>query len=134
MVGAVLPFGRDRRADGAETTTPPRQESHPRQAIRQKERLLSHRSAHPVQPWDPLDLHDAEEIYLEPTAGFPADLSRLALSELQVLHSRLCRQLNRHHLQHPALPHPVTMARYCKVVFALDARAGFHGSVRPVQP
>ncbi|GAB2612896.1 hypothetical protein GCM10009696_17990 [Kocuria himachalensis] len=131
MVGAVLPFGRDRRADGAETTIPPSQENGPRQAIRQRERLMSHPS---TQPWDPLDLDDAEEIYLGPTAGFPAELSRLALPELQVLHSRLCRQLNRDHLQHPAFPHPVTMARYCKVVFALDARAGVHGSVRPARP
>ncbi|WP_188534283.1 hypothetical protein [Kocuria dechangensis] len=95
---------------------------------------MNHRSAHPVQPWDPLDLPDAQEIYLEPTTGFPSDLSHMALWELQVLHSRLCRQLNRDHLHRVGGPHPVTMARYCKVVFALDARAGVLGSVPPARP
>lgn len=96
---------------------------------------MKHRSAHPVQPWDPLELPGPaspapEQICLEPTAEFPAELWELTVPELQILHSRLCRQLNHDHLHDPAGSHPVTMARYRRVVLALDMRAAAPGSVR----
>lgn len=98
---------------------------------------MTHRSAHPVQPWDPLDpaglsAPGPEELRLAPTAGFPADLEDLAVRELQVLHSRLCRQLNHEHLEDSAGPHPETMARYRRIVLALDMRAGVPQLVRPL--
>lgn len=59
---------------------------------------------------------------LDPAAPFPADLSALSLVELQVLHSRACRQLDREYLTDPAGPHPVTLDRHCELVIELDRR------------
>lgn len=60
--------------------------------------------------------------YLNPDAGFPADLSELGLVELQVLHSRLARQLDQEYLSDPEGPHPVTQDRTEQVLVELMAR------------
>lgn len=56
---------------------------------------------------------------LSPSALFPADLAELSLVRLQVLHSRICCQLDSEYLTGP---HPVTTDRHHEVVLALNAR------------
>ena len=60
---------------------------------------------------------------LDPTEDFPADLADLSLAELQVLHSKLCRQLDHETLTGPTGPHPITQDRHQQVVAELDTRA-----------
>ncbi|MEX5271275.1 hypothetical protein RCG67_17025 [Kocuria sp. CPCC 205292] len=59
---------------------------------------------------------------LGPDQEFPADLTGLALVELQVLHSRICHQLDHEYLTGPDGPHPVTLDRYRELSAQLDAR------------
>lgn len=59
---------------------------------------------------------------LDPGQAFPADLGSLSMSELQVLHSRICRQLDRDYLTGPDGPHPCTADRLQDVLGELDAR------------
>ncbi|MGQ1795834.1 hypothetical protein ACT4S5_01645 [Kocuria oceani] len=59
---------------------------------------------------------------LDPAQVFPGDLGDLSMSELQVLHSRICRQLDRDYLTDPAGPHPCTTDRLQDVLHELDAR------------
>ncbi|MFF0944918.1 hypothetical protein ACFYE2_11920 [Kocuria sp. CPCC 205300] len=61
---------------------------------------------------------------LGPDHEFPADLAGLALVELQVLHSRICHQLDHEYLTGPDGPHPVTLDRYRELSAQLDAREG----------
>lgn len=44
------------------------------------------------------------------------------MGELQVLHSRICRQLDRDYLTGPDGPHPCTTDRLHDVLAELDAR------------
>jgi len=67
---------------------------------------------------------EASGIGLDPAALFPADLAALSLVELQVLHSRVCRQLDREYLTEPAGPHPLTLDRHCELGIELDRREG----------
>jgi hypothetical protein len=67
---------------------------------------------------------DASGICLDPAARFPADLAALSLVELQVLHSRICRQLDREYLIDPAGPHPLTLDRHCELGIELARREG----------
>ena len=60
---------------------------------------------------------------LETTEEFPADVAGLSLTQLHVLHSKLCRQLDHETLTHPAGAHPLTQDRHQEVVSELDARA-----------
>ncbi len=62
--------------------------------------------------------------FLGPDQQFPADLAGLALAELQVLHSRICHQLDHEYLTGPDGPHPVTLDRYRELSAQLDAREG----------
>lgn len=64
----------------------------------------------------------ATSTYLGPAAAFPAELTELPLMELHLLHSRICRQLDREHLTDPAGPHPITLERHRELVVELDAR------------
>ncbi|GGG67364.1 hypothetical protein GCM10011374_34510 [Kocuria dechangensis] len=48
---------------------------------------------------------------LGPGEDFPEDLTRLGMAELQVLHSRITRQLDHDYLTDPAGPHAATMDR-----------------------
>ncbi|MFE7629514.1 hypothetical protein [Kocuria sp. NPDC057446] len=59
---------------------------------------------------------------LDPAQAFPGDLEGLSMSELQVLHSRICRQLDRDYLTGPGGPHPCTADRLQDVLDELDAR------------
>lgn len=70
----------------------------------------------PARPRRPLTV-------LEPEQEFPSSLAELELSALQVLHSRICRQLESEHLD-PAGPQPVTLDRQQELVTELDIREG----------
>lgn len=59
---------------------------------------------------------------LGPTEVFPAELGGLSMGELQVLHSRICRQLDRDYLTALDGPHPCTTDRLQDVLDELDAR------------
>lgn len=61
---------------------------------------------------------------LGPDHEFPADLAGLGLVELQVLHSRICHQLDLEYLTELDGPHPVTLDRYRELSAQLDAREG----------
>ena len=59
---------------------------------------------------------------LGPQEDFPEDLTRLGMADLQVLHSRITRQLDHDWLTDPVGPHPVTMDRGLELAAELDAR------------
>jgi hypothetical protein len=59
---------------------------------------------------------------LGPEGDFPEDLSELGMAALQVLHSRIVRQLDHDYLTDPAGPHPATIDRCSEVGAELDAR------------
>ena len=63
---------------------------------------------------------------LEPEHEFPASLAELELPALQVLHSRICRQLEREYLD-PAGPQPVTLDRQQELAEELTVREGGPG-------
>lgn len=59
---------------------------------------------------------------LGPGEDFPDDLTGLVMADLQVLHSRIARQLDHDHLTDPAGPHPCTMDRQQDLLAELDTR------------
>ncbi|MEX5299878.1 hypothetical protein RCG67_13990 [Kocuria sp. CPCC 205292] len=59
---------------------------------------------------------------LDPGEDFPEDLTGLGMADLQVLHSRITRQLDHDYLTDPAGPRPATMDRSFEVAAELDAR------------
>ncbi|MGQ1795828.1 hypothetical protein ACT4S5_01615 [Kocuria oceani] len=59
---------------------------------------------------------------LGPEEDFPEDLDGLSMTDLQVLHSRVTRQLDHDYLTDPAGPHFVTMDRRQELLTELDAR------------
>ncbi|MEX5258539.1 hypothetical protein [Kocuria arenosa] len=59
---------------------------------------------------------------LGPTEDFPEDLTGLCMAELQVLHSRITRQLDHDYLTDPAGPHTWTVDRSFELAAELDAR------------
>lgn len=63
--------------------------------------------------------------FLAPDDPFPSALAELDLLELQVLHSRVSRQLEQEHLAHPDGPHPVTRDRCQELAAELDTRQRF---------
>ena len=48
---------------------------------------------------------------LGPDDPFPDELLELPLEQLQILHSRICRQLEREYLTEPEGAHPITQDR-----------------------
>jgi hypothetical protein len=85
--------------------------------------------AYPVHPLDPQagpasHRVEPEWIYLEPTEAFPEHLDDLTVTQLQVLHSQICSQLDWEYLADPAGPHPITLDRRRALIGALDARVG----------
>ena len=101
----------------------------PIQATDQKVFLVANVQTYPVHPLDSLgDCAKGpvapEWIYLEPTDAFPESLADLTVTQLQVLHSRICSQLDWEYLTDPAGPHPVTLDRRRMLLDALDARVG----------
>lgn len=71
-------------------------------------------SASPVAP--------APGSRLGPDENFPEDLTGLEKADLQVLHSRITRQLDHDYLTEPAGPHPATTDRQQELLTELDAR------------
>ena len=59
---------------------------------------------------------------LGPAGDFPANLTGLPLIQLQLLHSRICRQLDHEYLTDPAGPHPVTLDRRQELIEELHTR------------
>ena len=59
---------------------------------------------------------------LGPTEDFPENLTGLCMAELQVLHSRITRQLDHDYLTDPAGPHTWTVDRSFELAAELDAR------------
>ena len=59
---------------------------------------------------------------LGPTEDFPEDLTGLGMADLQVLHSRITRQLDHDYLTDPAGPHCSTTDRNVELAAELDAR------------
>ena len=68
---------------------------------------------------------EALSTYLVPAENFPSALAELGLTELQVLHSRVVRQLDREYCTDPAGPHPVTLDRAEELAAELDTRQEF---------
>ncbi|MEX5237889.1 hypothetical protein [Kocuria arenosa] len=69
------------------------------------------------------------DTFLAPADPFPSVLAELDLTELQVLHSRVCRQLEKEYLAAPDGSHPVTQDRCQELAAELDTRQGFLGTV-----
>lgn len=61
---------------------------------------------------------------LGPAEDFPEDLAGLGMGDLQVLHSRITRQLDHDYLTDPAGPHVSTMDRCQDLRAELNARDG----------
>lgn len=59
---------------------------------------------------------------LGPEEDFPEDLTGLGMAELQVLHSRITRQLDHDYLTDPVGPHCSTMDRCQELLMELDTR------------
>ena len=59
---------------------------------------------------------------LGPDENFPEDLTGLDMAELQVLHSRITRQLDHDYLTDPVGPHFSTMDRRQELLTELDTR------------
>lgn len=72
----------------------------------------------------PASMPSVPGTFLAPTDPFPSVLAELDLTELQVLHSRVCRQLEQEYLAAPDGPHPVTQDRCQELVAELDTRQG----------
>ncbi|MFF0989134.1 hypothetical protein [Kocuria nitroreducens] len=79
----------------------------------------------PLAPSLSLPPVSAPGTFLAPADPFPAVLAELGLTELQVLHSRVCRQLEQEYLAAPDGPHPVTQDRCQEPVAELDTRQVF---------
>lgn len=79
----------------------------------------------PSPSWPPAAAPSAPDTFLGPADPFPSDLAELDLTELQVLHSRVCRRLEREYLTDPDGPHPVTQDRCQELAAELDSRQDF---------
>lgn len=75
----------------------------------------------PAHP-NPAVAESTTAMRLGPDDAFPVDLTVLELVALQVLHSRICRQIDHDHLTDPDGPHPVTLDRHRQLVVELRAR------------
>lgn len=64
-------------------------------------------------------------IRLAPADPFPTGLAELELMVLQVLHSRICCQLEHEYLTTAEGPHPVTLDRRNDLVAELSTRQDF---------
>lgn len=94
----------------------------PKFHMRETATMETHDPAGPVPVPDPAPAATGGT-GLETTEDFPTDVVDLPLTELHVLHSKLCRQLDHETLTNPAGPHPLTQDRHQEVVAELDTRA-----------
>ncbi|MGQ1838635.1 hypothetical protein ACT4S2_09270 [Kocuria turfanensis] len=82
---------------------------------------LAHSAPVLAAPMTPAPLRTAGS-HLGPGEDFPEDLTGLGMAELQVLHSRITRQLDHDWLTDPDGPHCCTMDRRQELLAELDAR------------
>lgn len=59
---------------------------------------------------------------LGPDDPFPDELRELPVGDLQVLHSRICRQLDVEYLSDPGGRHPITLDRLQELELEFDSR------------
>lgn len=87
--------------------------------------IMPHTTKGAAMDHPPFSLAGIEQtaISLGPDEAFPADLAGLGLVELQVLHSRVCHQLDHEYLAGLDGPHPLTLDRCRELVAELEARA-----------
>lgn len=62
---------------------------------------------------------------LTPSEDFPTELAELELAEVQVLHSRVCRELEHEYLADPGGAHPVTLDRLEELESELTTREDY---------
>ncbi|GGC91385.1 hypothetical protein GCM10011512_18070 [Tersicoccus solisilvae] len=74
----------------------------------------------------------ANPLVLTPDDPFPDDLDGLDLVDLQVLHSRLCWQLDHEYLSLPGGADPVTLDRHQDVTAEMTRRRWPSSPPRPV--
>ena len=79
----------------------------------------------PEVPATPPGSTAAQGIRLAPAEAFPTALTELNLTDLQVLHSRICCQLEHEYLTTSDGPHPVTLDRRNDLVAELSTRQDF---------
>lgn len=65
---------------------------------------------------------DGTGTQVDPAGNFPGELGELSLTHLQVLHSRVCLQLDSEYLGSPDGAHPVTLDRHQELVAELATR------------
>lgn len=65
---------------------------------------------------------DEPGTHVDPSGNFPDELAELTLAHLQVLHSRVCLQLDSEYLGSPDGAHPVTLDRRQELVAELATR------------
>ncbi|MFI7484179.1 hypothetical protein ACH9EU_17405 [Kocuria sp. M1R5S2] len=75
----------------------------------------------PAAPMDPAPTRTPGS-RMDPREDFPEDLTALGMADLQVLHSRITRQLDHDYLTDPAGPDCSTMDRRQELQAELDAR------------
>lgn len=66
--------------------------------------------------------HKSPDSFLGPAEEFPEDLAGLGMAELQVLHSRITRQLDHDYLTDPAGPDSSTLDRRQELLVELNTR------------
>jgi hypothetical protein len=76
---------------------------------------------------------EVSSTYLAPADLFPTALAEQELAELQMLHSRITRQLDHEYLD-PAGPHPVTLDRAQELAEELDTRQDFLTAAASASP
>lgn len=84
-------------------------------------------------PLSPSTPPGRSRICLGPDEPFPGALAELPLTQVQVLHSRICCQLDEDYRTDPSGPHPVTLDRHHELVEELAIRtrvAAEHGAHR----
>lgn len=59
---------------------------------------------------------------LGPDDPFPEELLELSLEQLQILHSRICRQLESEYLTDPEGRHPITVDRLHELQIEFESR------------
>ena len=76
----------------------------------------------PGRPPAPVPDPTSSSTHLDSAEAFPEDLTYLTVVELQVLHSRITRQLDHDYLTAPAGPHPCTLDRRQQLLEEFDTR------------
>lgn len=91
---------------------------------------LTHAAPVLVSPMAPVPWRTAGS-RLGPEEDFPEDLTGLGMADLQVLHSRITRQLDHDYLTDPAGPHSATLDRCQELLSELNTRDAARGGPEP---